>query len=209
MTLFQQYAPAIAVGYLLGCLNLAWLLGRRKNINLKQSGSGNLGASNTVLHMGLASGAAVAAHDILKAVLAVLIAQILFPGIPCVGYAAGAAAVLGHIAPFWLKFSGGKGFAPFIGFMMATDWRAAIVILAIGSILVFATDYIVTATFTSIILYPLSVIFLSHNLTAGLIVSAVSVIIFIKHIENIRRILGKQESSVRSALRGRKTGPKI
>ena len=209
MTLIQQYAPAVAIGYLLGCLNLAWLLGRRKNINLKQSGSGNLGASNTVLHMGLASGTAVAAHDILKAVLAVLIAQILFPNIPCAGYAAGAAAVLGHIAPFWLKFSGGKGFAPFIGFMIATDWRAGIVILLIGSVLVFVSDYIVTATFTSIILYPLCVIFLNHNLTAGLIVTAVSVIIFIKHIENIQRILDKQESSVRKAVKGGKTGPEI
>ena len=202
MTVFQQYAPALAIGYLLGCLNLAWLLGRRKNINMKQSGSGNLGASNTVLHMGLASGVAVAAHDILKAVLAVLIAQILFPDIPCAGYAAGAAAVLGHIAPFWLKFSGGKGFASFIGLMVATDWRAGILILAIGVALAAVTDDIVAATFASIILYPLCVIFMDHNLAGGLIVTAVSVIIFIKHIENIRRILAKEESSVRKAIKG-------
>lgn len=197
-------AVAFAIGYLIGCLNLAWFLGRHKHIDMTRSGSGNLGASNTVLHLGLKYGLLVAIHDIAKAVIAVLIVKALFPGVPYVSYIAGAAAILGHIFPFWRKFSGGKGFASFIGLMLATDWRAFLLIFLVCCLLVLLTDYIVSATFTSIAVYPVCAIFFRGDLIAGLIVLAVSVIIFCKHIENVKRIMSGEESSVRKAVRGKK-----
>ena len=197
----MEHVVPFLIGYGLGCFNLAWVIGRVKKIDMQKSGSGNLGASNTVLHLGKRVGLAVAVHDILKAVLAVALARLLFPGAVYAPYIAGAAAVLGHIFPFWLKFKAGKGFAPFIGLITSvTSWKFVLVMLAVCLTAILITDYIVSATFTSIAVLPAYVFATTRNAAAACLILAVSAVIFIKHIENIRRIRSREESRVRAAL---------
>ena len=94
-----SYSLVVLIGYLLGSLNLATLLAKRRGVDLRAGGSGNPGASNTVTLMGWKAGALVAIHDIFKAFLAVWLCRRLFPALPYVGVIAGVCSVLGHIFP--------------------------------------------------------------------------------------------------------------
>ena len=124
----MKYILVILTGYLLGCSSMAWYLAKLYKADLRGSGTGNLGASNTVVLLGWKAGVLTALHDILKAFLAVLIAGWLFPDLEHGRAAAGVACVLGHIFPFYLTFKGGKGFASFFGMTLALNWRLALVI---------------------------------------------------------------------------------
>ena len=120
---YALYIPVVLLGYLLGCSNLAWFLAKARGVDIRGKGSGNPGASNAMILMGWKSGILVALHDIGKAALAVFLAQRLFPTLPLAGEAAGAACVLGHLYPFYLRFRGGKGFASYLGMTAMLNWR--------------------------------------------------------------------------------------
>ena len=115
MNSYCAYPLIVLIGYLLGSLNLATLLAKRRGVDIRAGGSGNPGASNTVTLMGWKAGVLVALHDIGKGILAVWLCAKLFPAVPFSGAVAGVACVLGHIFPFYLHFRGGKGFATYLG----------------------------------------------------------------------------------------------
>ena len=140
------YIVTILGAYLIGCSNMALYLSRWKGVNLRAGGSKNLGASNAFALMGWKAGLLVAVHDIGKAVLAVELSKWIFPAVPLLGFIAGVACVLGHMFPFYLKFKGGKGFASYLGMILAINWKVALCILAAVVILTVLTDYIVVGT---------------------------------------------------------------
>lgn len=191
----------ILTGYFLGCSNMAWYLAKLNHADLRSAGSGNLGASNAVVLLGWKAGIVTAVHDIGKSVIAVFLAQWLFPELEYAGTAAGVACVLGHIFPFWLKFRGGKGFASFWGMTLALNWKLALVVCAIVIIVTVLTDYIVCGTLATIISVPIYMIF-TRGWIVALIVLLASAVIFIKHWENYPRMLNGTELGLRSAIRG-------
>ena len=151
----MQYILVILLSYILGSSNMAKYIAAIKKVDLSAGGSGNPGASNAVILMGWGAGVLVAIHDIGKSALAVVLARALFPDAPLIGAAAGVAAVLGHIFPFWMKFKGGKGFASYLGMTIALNWKFAIVVLLLVAVVTLITDYIVAATTNTIILVPI------------------------------------------------------
>lgn len=194
------YVLAALLGYLLGSLNLAWFLSRARGFDIRTHGSNNAGASNATITMGLRSGVAVAIHDIAKSCAAGLLAGALFPALPAAPAVAAVAAVLGHIFPFYLKFRGGKGFAPFLGLTLALDWRFFLAILLAVLLITLITDYIVLGTFTAIVSFP---IYLLCTQSGALVVGAVcvaSLVIFCKHFVNLRRLAAGQEIGLRRAM---------
>lgn len=194
------YIPIALLGYLLGSLNLAWFLSRARGFDIRTHGSNNAGASNATITMGLRSGVAVAIHDIAKSCAAGLLAGALFPALPAAPAVAAVAAVLGHIFPFYLKFRGGKGFAPFLGLTLALDWRFFLAILLAVLLITLITDYIVLGTFTAIVSFP---IYLLCTRSGALVVAAVcvaSLVIFCKHFVNLRRLATGQEIGLRRAM---------
>ena len=198
------YFFSILLGYLLGCSNLAYYISRAARKDIRKDGSGNLGASNATVLFGWKAGVSVAIHDIGKAVFAVVLVKALFPDLEYAGAAAGVAAVLGHIFPFYLKFRGGKGTASFFGLTLALNWKlalAAAVILLLATVI---TDYIVIGTFSVIVTVPAYIGFFAHNLILAAIVCIASVTIFLKHRENIGRMLRREEIGLRSTMRGDK-----
>jgi len=195
------YFPVALVGYLIGTSNMAVLLATLKGVDLRAGGTGNPGASNTLILMGWKAAVLVGAHDIGKAVLAVWLAGRLFPGAPLGGVVAGVACVLGHIFPFYLRFHGGKGFASYLGMTLALDWKFALLLLLVVVAVTLATDYIVAGTMTTVVSYPLYCA-LTHNYFTALILCVASVIIIIKHRGNLVRILQGTEIGFRSANRG-------
>lgn len=198
----MKYLIVILIGYLLGCSSMSYYLSKLNNINFSNKGSGNLGASNTVILLGWKAGILVALHDALKAFLAVIIARYLFVDVNYIGALAGIAAVIGHIFPFYLKFKGGKGFASYIGMTIALDWKFAIALLIFGIIITLITDYIVTATFTTVIAVPTYFYIIHLNFIAACILLVGTIIIVYKHRENITRLRNGTEIGVRSAAKG-------
>lgn len=200
----MAYLMAVALGYLLGCSNMAWYIAKMKKVNFRDKGSGNLGASNTTLLLGWQAGILVALHDVGKAIASVLVAGWLFPDVQNIGAAAGVACVLGHIFPFWLKFRGGKGFASFLGMTIALNWKLAIVVIAAVVVVTVITDYIVLGTFTAILVVPAWEGYAQRSIVLPLILLIATAVIFYKHRENIPRMLNRTELGLRNALRGDK-----
>ena len=198
----MKYILVIALGYLLGCSNMAKYIAAMKKVDLSAGGSGNPGASNAVILMGWGAGAMVAVHDIGKAALAVVLARLLFPDAPLIGAAAGVAAVLGHIYPFWMKFQGGKGFASYLGMTIALHWKFAIAVLLLVVAVTLITDYIVAATTTTIVLVPIGLGILTHSLILPLILLIASLVIAWKHKDNYVRMYNGTEIRFRKAGRG-------
>lgn len=194
------YIPAALLGYLLGSLNLAWFLSRARGFDIRTHGSNNAGASNATITMGLKFGAAVAIHDIAKSCAAGLLAGALFPALPAASAVAAVAAVLGHIFPFYLKFRGGKGFAPFLGLTLALDWRFFLAILLAVLLITLITDYIVLGTFTAIVSFPIYLLCTRSGVLVVVAVCVASLVIFCKHFVNLRRLATGQEIGLRRAM---------
>ena len=198
----MKYILVIALGYLLGCSNMAKYIAAMKKVDLSAGGSGNPGASNAVILMGWGAGVLTAIHDIGKAALAVILARLIFPDLPLIGAAAGVAAVLGHIYPFLMKFKGGKGFASYLGMTIALHWKFAIAVLLLVVLVTLITDYIVAATTTTIVLVPIGLGILTQSLILPLILLVASLVIAWKHKDNYVRMYNGTEIRFRKAGRG-------
>lgn len=196
------YVLILLMGYLVGSSNMAFYLAKISKTDLKAGGSGNLGASNTVLLMGWMAGILVALHDIGKAALAVVLAKWLFPQLEYAGAVAGVASVMGHIFPFYLKFKGGKGFASYLGMTLGLNWKLALIIMAIVVAVTLITDYIVVGTTTTIIAVPVSLGIMAQSVILPLILLIATAVIAYKHRENYVRIWNRTEIGLRSAARG-------
>lgn len=201
MTKILLYIAVLILAYLMGCSNMALYLSKYKGVDLRSSGSGNLGASNAMVLMGWGPGVIVALHDIGKALLAVVLARHFGQGLPFIGAAAGVACVLGHMFPCFLRFRGGKGFASYLGMTLALNWKFALLVMVIVALVTFISDYIVVGTVTTVVLVPAYM-----ALTRGLYFSAILCIataaILIKHRENYVRIYRGTEIGLRKANRG-------
>lgn len=196
------YLYAVLLGYLIGTSSMSLYLSLLHKVDLRAGGSGNLGASNTVLLMGWKAGVLVALHDIGKAALAVCLARTLFPQLPYAAAAAGAASVLGHIFPFYLKFRGGKGFASYFGMALALNWRFGVVIFFVALALTFLTDYIVSGTLTVTLTSPVWLGMQQRDWILPAILLIASAVIWYKHRENFVRILNGTEIGLKSAFKG-------
>ena len=196
------YVIVILAAYLLGCSNMAVYLAKLKNVDLTK-GSGNPGTSNATILMGWNAGVIVGIHDIGKAALAVILAELIFPDLKYVGAAAGVACVLGHIFPFYMGFRGGKGFASYLGMTLALNWKFALIILIIVGIVTVVTDYIVVGTVTTVVLVPVVMGILTQSAILAIILCAATVVILYKHRENFVRLRNGTEIGLRSAAKGK------
>lgn len=197
------YLFAVLGGYLLGCSNMAFYLEKMTKKSIRGGGSGNLGASNTVIRLGWMAGLLVGIHDIGKALLVVYLARWLLPQWEYAAVAAGIACVLGHIFPFYLKFKGGKGFASYVGVIFALDWRIALAIIVMIFVVTLITDYIVAATMMTTISAPISLGLHQGKWMLALILCIGSAVILYRHRENLVRIfVTGDEIGLRSASKG-------
>ena len=186
---YLLYLPVILISYAIGSVSMAHFLSGRKGFDIREKGSGNMGASNAMITMGWGAGVITALFDMAKAALCVFAAdRLLGETLPCVGAVAGVAAIIGHIFPFYLQFKGGKGLACFLGTTLALDWRVFLGALVIVAAITLITDYIAIGTLTAAIAVPIALSTLHRNVLLGVIVFIGPVIMFIKHRDNFKRI---------------------
>lgn len=131
-----------------------------------------------------------------------MLANVLFPDLAFAGAAAGVASVLGHIFPFYLRFQGGKGFAPFVGLTFALNWKLGIVIVVLVALITLITDYLALGTFATIVVVPVWEGIESGTLILPLILLIGTAVIFYKHRENFVRLRNGTEIGLRSTAKG-------
>ena len=198
----MAYLIVCVIGYLLGCANLAHFLAKRSGVDLSTGGSGNPGASNAAILMGWRAGVLVAIHDAGKALVAVILARLLFPNTDSIEVVAGVSCVLGHIFPVFLKFRGGKGFASYIGMMLALNWKFALIVIAAVILITIVLDYLVIGTTVTIVSLPVYLFFASAGWIAILAAGIASAVIILKHKANYVRIFKRTEIGLRSTIKG-------
>jgi len=196
----MPYCLCGALGYALGCINPAYLLGRRKGMDIRFNGSGNAGASNAMVLMGKKYGIFVALFDIAKAFLAVTLSRLLFPSFEHLPMIAGTACVLGHIFPAPMRFRGGKGFASMGGVALALSGKISLILLAAVLLVVLVTKYIFLGAITIAVLLPLLWWQLSGDAIGAGILAIASVCMLIRHKENFIKLSRGEELEITSVI---------
>lgn len=192
----------ILIGYLIGNINPAYIIGRVKNVRVKEIGSQNPGASNITMTLGWKLGATTALVDMLKAAIPVLIFKILnYTDLELL--IVGTSVVIGHIYPILFKFKGGKGTASFIGMILAINPISGFFIGLILVIVTILTDYIALGTIFMMSGYLVVVLF-TYSTNYLLVSLIVPVISYYKHFPNIIKIINKTESGLRGTFKKKK-----
>ncbi|MEQ8356692.1 MAG: glycerol-3-phosphate 1-O-acyltransferase PlsY [Kiloniellaceae bacterium] len=188
-------AAALAGGYLFGSVPFGLLLTRLAGLgDVRQIGSGNIGATNVLRTGNKGLAAATLLLDGGKGAAAVLIAQQL--GDPDTALAAAFGAVLGHLFPVWLGFKGGKGVATTLGVFLALSPLLGAACCALWLIVAFATRYSSLAALLSLAAAPLLSWFLLGDLQMVQLTGALALLVWLRHHQNIRRLLTGQESKI-------------
>ena len=188
-------AALVAVGYALGTLPVAQLVGRRAGVDPMTAGSGNPGASNVYRTAGARAGVAVFAGDALKGALAAALGWIV--GDRVLAVVCGLAAVLGHVAPATRRFRGGKGVAtaggvlvvlfPIVAAVAAPSWLAVVKLTGKASL----------ASIVAVVGAALAVWFLAPPADELAGVAAIVVVVVIRHASNIKRLVRGEERAIR------------
>jgi glycerol-3-phosphate acyltransferase PlsY len=194
---------ALALGYLLGSLNTAVIVGKIYGKDIRAHGSGNAGLTNTLRVLGKSAAMLVLAGDILKGIIACLIGLRLgvyvqsAAGSDCISLlAAGAGAVIGHNWPLYFGFKGGKGALTAVAVLFMFDWVMALLCLGLFVTVVVLTRYVSLGTICAALLFvAMSFIpVFDHTLYFQIFACLMALIIVSKHRENIQRLLARTES---------------
>ncbi|RWA74508.1 glycerol-3-phosphate 1-O-acyltransferase PlsY [Mesorhizobium sp.] len=187
------YVLALIFGYLLGSIPFGLLITRAAGLgDVRNIGSGNIGATNVLRTGNKALAAATLLLDALKGTAAALIAGHFSPDF---GLLAGFAAFLGHLFPVWLGFRGGKGVATYLGVLLGLAWQGMLVFAVVWLAMAFLFRYSSLAALVAAVVVPIALYFISTPQIAGLF-ALMSLIVFIKHRANISRLLAGTEGKI-------------
>mgnify|MGYP003297313972 CR=1 FL=1 len=152
----------LAVGYFIGCFSTGYLVGKANHIDIREHGSGNAGATNTLRTLGLKAGAITFFGDALKAVIPITIFRLMNPDIEPVwqlyGLYLAVGVTLGHNFPFYLKFKGGKGIASTAGLILAVNPIMFLIVAVVFISIVLITQYVSLASIVIMILFVIMVV---------------------------------------------------
>ncbi len=202
------------LSFLVGSIPTGIILAKTKGIDLRKIGSGNIGATNVLRAMGKEAAMITLLGDIAKGIIPVYIARHILSGIDIqtVHFAGidayitkphiliegvvGLFAILGHNYSLFLKFKGGKGVATSLGVLIAISPQAALIAITIWLFTLARSGYSSLSSLLSFGLLPL-IIFVVDRSTEKIIIGAIiAILIFIRHIPNIKRLINGTENRV-------------
>jgi acyl phosphate:glycerol-3-phosphate acyltransferase len=196
----NNIAYAVLSAYLLGAMPFSYILGKLvKGIDIRKSGSKNVGATNLMRCAGTPLGIFALALDILKGTLAVtFLADIFYAQDFLISYhlfrvILGLVAVSGHVWTIFLKFKGGKGVATTIGVLAGLSPLAVCAGIGVWFIFILIFKYVSLSSIAMAITLPVSMFFLSEPIEYTILSSVLCIIIISRHYSNIRRIINKSE----------------
>lgn len=189
-----QTLAALVLGYLLGSIPFGVILTRLAGFgDIRAIGSGNIGATNVLRTGNKALAAGTVLGDGLKGTIAVLVAGAVFGPVPAL--VAGLGAFLGHLFPVWLGFKGGKGFATYLGVLLGLAWPAAIVAALIWLAVAVISRISSLAALTASLATPIA-LFATGNRTTAFLFALLTVLLWIRHDDNLRRLARGTESRI-------------
>ena len=202
---------ALAIGYIFGIFQTGFIYGKLQGVDIRQHGSGNTGATNTLRTFGWKGGVITFAGDCLKAVFAILLVKAVFGDyfdgdVKVLELYAGMGAVLGHNFPFYLKFKGGKGIACTAGVAFAVCPAAVPVCLTVFILCLALSQYVSLGSILMALLFIIQVFVFNFYGVLGLETTAVvefNVLAFIfgamaiiRHKDNIVRLINGTENKI-------------
>ena len=190
---------AALLAYLVGSIPFGLIITRLGGAgDVRNIGSGNIGATNVLRtgRKGLALATLIC--DGGKGAVAVLVARWAFaPDFSAVAAAlCGAAAFFGHIFPLYLKFKGGKGVATFFGVMLAIAWPVGVLCAATWLAAAYLSRYSSMGALSAAALGPIYALLLHQPRAVVALALVLAVVIYVRHHENIRRLLAGEESKI-------------
>lgn len=180
--------------YLLGSLPTGVLIARLQKVNIREQGSGNIGATNVARVLGKKAGILTLLGDFSKGLLAVYLADTLFKNQNVTAFA-GLFAFLGHLFSVFLKFKGGKGVATGLGVFMYLMPVPTLLAMVIFALALKISTYVSVGSIVSSLCLPIMAILLKSPAPYINVSLAVVVLIIYKHKENIQRLLAGEEKS--------------
>lgn len=200
------YIIVSVLAYLIGSISFSILIGKKfAGIDVREKGSGNAGSTNVLRTVGKKAAAITLVCDILKGVIAVIIALIAgsiaknTDGSLLVQLA-GIFVILGHTFPIFFQFKGGKGVATSLGVLLTTNFQIGLICLVFALIIIAFTKMVSAGSVTAAILFPVLTVFIhghyiveGNYIIFGIIVAA---IVIFNHRANIKRILDGTENKL-------------
>jgi len=181
------------LSFLLGSVPFGYLIGKLKGVDVRNYGSGNIGATNVSRVLGKKYGLLVLFLDALKGAAAVLIARAA--GLPTeYQVLAGISAIAGHCFSPWLGFKGGKGVATALGAFLVISPKTTLVAFLIFLAVLLTTRYVSLSSITAALSYPLLYkVFEKPSSFSFIVVSLGALLIVAKHHSNVKRLLKGEE----------------
>ena len=213
----------VIIGYIFGLFQTGYIYGRAKGVDIRNHGSGNSGATNTLRVLGRKAGIIVLLGDVLKCILAVVVTYFIFatktPELKLIFRVyTGLGVVLGHNFPFYLNFKGGKGIAASAGLIITMGPWYVLVHLALfclafftthyvslGSILVYICFFVMTVICGQMGVFNTDSIILSQPVLIEIyiVVLILTIMAIVRHKANIIRLLNHEESKVYLSKKGK------
>jgi acyl phosphate:glycerol-3-phosphate acyltransferase len=184
--------PSILIGYAFGSVPFAFILARRAGIDVRIAGSGNVGAANVFRTTGMPLGVIVMALDMLKGAATVLFASSV-ENTPSAIAAAGAAAIVGHIYPVWLRFHGGKGVAVAAGVFAVLAPIATTAAASVFLLVVWISRVISLGSVAATVTLPSAALITGASRSVVAAAMGTGALILFRHRANLRRIVSGTE----------------
>ena len=196
------------IAYLIGSINFSVIISKKMaGFDVREKGSGNAGTTNMLRSVGKKGAAITLICDILKGVVAILIAMFIGWAFKVENQSllvqiAGIAVVIGHTFPIFFGFKGGKGVATSLGILIMTNWQIGLICLVFGVVLIALTRMVSLGSCTAAVLFPILTLFISENYIvsqgSGYFVYSVilAIIVLFNHRSNIKRILSGTENKI-------------
>ena len=182
------------VSYLMGSIPFGLILTKIfLNKDIREIGSGNIGATNALRTGNKLIGYSTLILDIAKAIIPVIFVKINYPDLI---YIASLCAFLGHVFPIWLKFKGGKGVATYVGILFSINLLLGIIFVASWGIIFLMFRYSSLSSIVGSISIPIYIL-ITDQISNAIFFGIMFVLIFFTHRENIKRLKNKEESKTK------------
>lgn len=197
------YIAISIIAYFIGSISFSVIFSRKfAGFDVRDKGSGNAGTTNVLRTVGKKVAALTLACDILKGVIAILVAIIASKiwtdvNIDLLKYLAGFFAILGHTFPIFFEFRGGKGVATSLGVLITLNWKIGLICLIFALILIILTRMVSLGSIMSAILYPILMIFMEDIKIETLVISLlITLLVIFNHRTNIKRLKNGTENKL-------------
>ena len=190
----MDYLVVGIASYLMGSIPFGLILTKIfLNKDIREIGSGNIGATNALRTGNKLIGYTTLILDITKAIIPVIYVKVNFPELI---YIASLCAFLGHVFPLWLKFKGGKGVATYVGILFSVNFLLGFIFVSSWGIIFLISRYSSLSSIIGSMSVPIYIL-ITGQLSNDIFFGIMFILIFFTHRENIKRLKNKEESKTK------------